>query len=130
MLKISVSCVPCNISNSNVQYRAEQAFMPTDGLQCLSGSDFSPARSFWSLFTLLHKRNQVGGKEWRMALSFQCLTPQSCSYSCSQTEQTRTPHSDKSPVVIIHRAERRHKGQLVSKCSSKCMCIRITWGSG
>lgn len=59
----------------------------------------------------------VGSKEWRVALIFQYLTPQSCSYSLLS-------HSGKSPVVI-HRAEKRHKSQLVSKCSSKSTDIRI-----
>lgn len=38
----------------------EQAFMTMDRCQCLLGSHFIPARSFWSPFTLLHKRSQSG----------------------------------------------------------------------
>lgn len=61
--------------------------------------------------------------EWETKSGERPLPSHACLHSSVpaaslQSEQTRTPVSGKAAVVIMRRAERRHKGHLVSKCGS------------
>lgn len=105
---------------TNVPHRPSRLSWCTDGRQCLLGSDFISFLCVWSLLTWLYKKNQSGKQ--RLESGPYLPTPASTVLYLqppySQSRQGHPPVSGKAAVVIMRRAERRHKGHLVSKCGS------------
>lgn len=115
---------------TNVQHRPEQAFMVHRWMPVSLRQWFHsiPLCLVPSYMTLQEKSEWEARNGERPLPSHACLHS-SIPAASLQTEQTRTPVSGKAAVVIMYRAERRHKGHLVSKCGSKTTLQQDLLGS-
>lgn len=79
-----------------------------------------------SSYPTLQEKSVWEARNGEWTLIFQYLTPQSCPCSLPTDRAGKDTHSGKSPVVVIHRAERKHKGHTHKDHLGSCWKMHIT----